>query len=333
MIPKVDLHCHIEGTTSPELLRELALRNKVTLAADIFTDDGDYAWKDFLSFLRTYDAATEAIRTPADYHDVIYAHLARGAAEGMIYAEVFVSPDHAAESGLPYPEMLTGLEAGIADAERDFDLTARLIAIAVRHLGAERAEAVAETAAGYRHRLVTGFGMAGDEAYGEPADFARAFAIAHEAGLACTAHAGEVLGPESVRETLDHLPVRRLGHGVRSIEDREVLARVVGEGIALEVCPGSNLALGLFAGPAAHPLPALVAANCRVALGADDPPFFATSIGHEYALAAEMGLDEAARLNITRMALEAAFVEAPTRARLVARLDAFAGAAATEPGR
>jgi adenosine deaminase len=331
MIPKADLHCHIEGTTSPDLLRRLAARNGVTLSPKVFTPGGDYAWADFLSFLATYDAATQAIRTPQDYRDVMYEHLARGAAEGMIYAEVFASPDHADESGLGYTDMLAGLASGIADAERDFGLTARVITIAVRHLGPERAEWAAGLAAKHPHPLVTGFGMAGDEAFGRVADYERAFAIAADAGLACTVHAGEVVGPQSVRDALDLLPVVRLGHGVRSIEDPELVARISAEGIALEVCPGSNLALSLYAGPADHPLPRLLAAGCRVALGADDPPFFATSIGREYALAAEMGIGPDAQIAITRTAVEVAFVDPATRADLRARLDGLAGATGSGP--
>src|SRR5690606_30527371 len=145
--------------------------------------------------------------------------------------------------------------------------------------GVERAEAVARLAARHRHPLCTGFGMGGDEAGHPPGPFARAFAVARdEAGLGCTVHAGETAGPDSVRAALE-LPVTRIGHGVRAIEDPLLVDTLAERGIVLEVCPTSNVATGVYKDYASHPLRRLMAAGIPVTLNSDDPPYFDTSIG------------------------------------------------------
>ena len=320
-VPKADIHCHLEGTASAGLVRELAAKNGVALDPALFGPDGDYVWRDFPTFLKAYDAAARAICTPEDYARVMFEHLRGTAAEGLIYAEVFASPEHAHTSGMSYADMLEGLAAGITRAETELGVTARIIIVALRHLPAERATWAARLAADHPHPIVTGFGLAGDETQRHMRDFAPAFAIAHAAGLGCTAHAGEVCGPESVRDALDLLPVTRLGHGVRAIDDPELVARIRDQRIVLEVCPGSNLALDLYPSPDAHPLRRLHDAGCRVTLNADDPPFFATSTGAEYDLAHNsMGFSADELTQLTRNAVEAAFVDAETREALLARL-------------
>ena len=322
MIPKAELHAHLEGTASPELVRRLAARNGMDLPDRLFREDGRFAWNGFLDFLRAYDAASSVIRTPLDYRDVTHEYMAGCAAEGAIYAEVMSSPDHAAMAGMSYRDHLDGIVAGIKDARAETGIEGRIIVTCVRHFGVERAVEVARQTVRHPHALVTGFGMGGDEAGFPPAPFAQAFRIAHEeAGLACNVHAGEFGGPDSIRAALT-LPVTRIGHGVRAVEDPALMTELAARGTVLEVCPTSNIATGVFADYAAHPLKALMAAGIRITLNSDDPPFFDTSIGREYDVAAEeFGLDEATLRGFTRTALEAAFVDEATRQSLLARLD------------
>ncbi|UIJ74212.1 adenosine deaminase [Aurantimonas sp. HBX-1] len=313
-----ELHCHIEGAAHPDLVEAHAARHGIDVSAIIH--NGHYVWHDFTSFLAAYDLASSVFRTEADYADLAADHLGRLAAAGTIYAEFFISPDHAREAGLSPEAYVAGLSRGIAQARHDHDIEARMIVVGVRHLGAEAVERAARFAARPGQPLVTGFGLAGDERIGAPADFARAFAIARDAGLGLTAHAGELCGAESVRATLDALKPSRIGHGVRTAEDPDLVRRIVAEGIVLEVCPGSNLALGLYPDAAAHPLKQLVATGARVTLNSDDPPFFRTSLADEYAFAAQAGIDAGTRLGFTRQAVEAAFVDEATRRRLQDRL-------------
>lgn len=309
-IPKAELHCHLEGTARPDLVRRLAKRNGMRLPDELFDDRGGFYWTDFLHFLKAYDLASAVIRTPQDYRDVTYEYLGACAAEGAIYVEVMSSPDHAAANGMSYSAHLEGIIAGIDDAALDFAITGRLIVTCVRHLGPERALEVARQVVEHPHDYVVGFGMGGDEAQFTPADFAPAFHLVHDYGLSCTVHAGEVCGAESVRAALDSLPVSRLGHGVRAIEDPALLEEIVSRGIMLEVCPGSNIATGVYNDYDSHPLPRLLQAGCRVSLNSDDPPYFHTSIGQEYARVADcFALDTATLRRITAMAIDAAFVD------------------------
>jgi len=323
-LPKAELHCHIEGAVAPDLLRRLAARNGIALPADLFGPGGRYAWSDFSSFLDAYDRVSECLRCPADYRDIIYGYLAGCAAEGAIYVEVFSSPDHAAAVGMSYADHLEGLVAGIDTAYADFGIVGRIIVTCVRHLGPQRAVDIVDSMRAEPHPYVVGFGMGGDEMQYNLTDFVPAFRMADRAGFACTVHAGEVAGPDSVRAAIDLLPVSRIGHGVRASEDPRLLDEIVRRGVVLEVCPGSNLALGLYPDFASHPLPRLLAAGCHVTLNSDDPPFFGTSIGREYANAAQhYGLDTAALLKITETALDAAFVDAETRRSLKQRIPGF----------
>jgi adenosine deaminase len=163
--------------------------------------------------------------------------------------------------------------------------------------------------------------MAGDEAGYPPGPFAEPYAIAAAAGLGCSVHAGEWAGAESVRAALE-LPVTRIGHGVRAIEDPALVAELAERGVVLECCPTSNVVLGVFASYEAHPLPALRDAGVKVTLASDDPPYFGASVGGEYAVARErFGWDDAALRAITRTAIEASFAEPELRAALLARLD------------
>ena len=314
VIPKAELHCHLEGSIPPALARELAARNGLGVPPGLIGEHGHYVWKDFLSFLATYDLVCTTLRVARDFGDVIYSYLAGAARQGAVYVEMFCSPERPAALGITYNAWLEALEGGIDRARRDFGIEGRIIIICIRHLGPERALAMARVMVAEPHHYVVGFGMGGDEAQFTPADFAPAYRLAHDKGFGCTVHAGEVLGPESVWAAINDLPVTRIGHGVRSADDPALMAELARRGIVLEVCPGSNIALGLYPNRAAHPLHRLIEAGVRVTLNSDDPPFFHTSLGAEYDQA---GLGEAALRHIARTAVEASFADAATKQRLL----------------
>ncbi|WP_421725124.1 adenosine deaminase [Bauldia sp.] len=320
-VPKAELHCHIEGAAPPALVRRLATHHGIDLDG-LFDDRGGYAWHDFASFLDAYGRVSSVFRDRDDFRALAHAYFTSLAAEGAIYAEVFMAPDVAADHGIAIGDYVGGLDQGIAEAEAETGIVGRMILTGVRHLGPDRVRALAEWAAANPHPRITGFGLAGDETLHHKRHFADTFAIARTAGLGITAHAGELDGPDSVRAALDHLGVKRIGHGVRAIEDPALVQRLADEGIVLELCPGSNVALGLYPDIAGHPFRRLMDAGVRVTINADDPPFFHTSLGQEYAVLAEAhALDDAALTAITRTAIEAAFVDEATRQRLLARLD------------
>jgi len=316
-VPKAELHVHVEGAASPGLVRRIAARNGVRVPEGVIGEHGAFLWRDFLDFLRVYDAATSVIRTGEDYRDIVYEYLVACAAEGAVYVELTASADHATAVGLSDEEHLAALAQGIDDARAETGIEGRIVMSCVRHFGPEKARDVARRTVEASHPYVTGFGMGGDEAGFPPADFAEAFAIAGEAGLGLTVHAGEWAGPESVRGGLA-LGVSRIGHGVRAAEDPELVRELADRGTVLEVCPTSNVVLGLYPSYAEHPLPLLRDAGVPVTLGSDDPPYWDASIGGEYEVAAaQFGLGDEALREITRTALRAAFVEEDLRRRLL----------------
>ncbi|MBX9942874.1 MAG: adenosine deaminase [Reyranella sp.] len=304
MIPKAELHCHLEGSIAPSLAREIATRNGLTLPPGLFGANGHYVLHDFLSFLDAYDRVCMVLRHARDFGDVLYAYLGSAAREGAVYVEMFCSPERPAALDIPYAAWLEALADGIDRAQRDFGIVGRIIVVCIRHRGPDRALALVRDMVAEPHPYVVGFGMGGDEAKFLPRDFAPAYRLAHDKGYGCTVHAGEVLGPESVWASIRDLPVTRIGHGVRSADDPALMAELARRGTVLEVCPGSNIALGLYPDRAAHPLHRLIDAGVAVTLNSDDPPFFHTTLGNEYD---EAGLDDAALRRIARTAIEASF--------------------------
>lgn len=318
-LPKAELHCHVEGATPPALALAQARRYGVDTAA--FIRNGAYVWHDFTSFVAAYDATAALFRSEEDYALLTETYLDEIAAAGAIYSELIVSPDQGEAVGIGADAYIRGLAEGAARAKAKSGVETRFIVVGIRHFGPERVVKAAEYAARRPHPLITGFNLAGEERMHRVADFVRAFDIARDAGLGLTIHAGELSGAFSVRDALDHVRPSRISHGVRAIEDGDLVRRLAGEGVVLEACPGSNVALGVFPDFPSHPLRALADAGVRVTLNSDDPPFFHTSLAREYAVAAtEMGFTEAELLAMTRTAIEAAFVDEPTRANLLARL-------------
>jgi adenosine deaminase len=320
VIPKAELHVHLEGTAPPDLIRRLAERNGMPVPDGVFDGPKRFAYTDFLDFLRTYDLAASVIRTGDDYRDVTYEYLAGCARDGAIYVELTCSPDHAALVGLSDEEHIDGIARGIDDARRDFGIEGRILVSAVRNFGVEQALRVARYAAARPHPYVVGFSMAGDEENFPAGDYAEVFAIAAGAGLGCTVHAGEWAGADSVRAAIE-LPVTRIGHGVRAIEDPALVDELAERGLVLECCPTSNVVLGAFDSYEEHPLPRLRVAGVKVTLGSDDPPYFGASIGGEYEVCSERwGFDDQDLCEITRTALEAAFCDEMLKESLIRRV-------------
>jgi adenosine deaminase len=321
-LPKVELHTHLEGCAPPSFIAGLAREKSVDLSG-IFTETGGYAFRDFWHFLQVYEAATSVLQRPEDFARLTRAVLQDRAEDGVIYMETFLSPDFCGDGDLgAWREYLAAIREAALEAERDFGITLRGIVTCIRHFGPERARPVARCAAETAGDWLVGFGIAGDETAGHPADFTWSFDAAREAGLRLTAHAGEWGGPQSIRDALSALRVERIGHGVRAIEDAALVAQLAETGVVLEVCPGSNVALGVFPSWAAHPVKRLRDAGVRVTLSTDDPPFFHTTLRREYdRLADTFGWEAADFTAMNRDALNAAFCDTATRDRLMPRLE------------
>jgi len=319
--PKVELHLHIEGAAPPSFIRGLA-REKAIDISGIFDARGDYTFRDFGDFLRVYEAATSVLTTPEDYRRLTLAVLEESAAAGVVYSESFLSPDFCGGGDVAaWKEYLHAIREAAAAAEVAFGVTLRGVVTCIRHFGPEQARLVALSAAETAGDWLVGFGIAGDERSGKLADFAWAFDCAREAGLGLTAHAGEWNGPSEVRDALK-LGVSRIGHGVRAIEDLALVDELAEAGTVLEVCPGSNIALGLYPGWRRHPIGKLYDRGVRVTVSTDDPPFFHTTMENEFARLAEaFDWGEGVFATLNRTAMEAAFCDAATRERILERLE------------
>ena len=319
-IPKAELHVHLEGTATPDLVRRIAQRNRLDIPQGVFATPDRFAWRDFLDFLNTYNMVSSVIRSGEDYRDIAYEYLASCAKDGAIYVELTASIDHARLSGMSDEEHFAGIAAGIDDARRDHGIEARILSVAVRNYGVQRAIEIAEATAARPHPYVVGFSLAGDEAGYPPEPFIDAYKVAVEGGLGCTVHAGEWAGAASVRGALE-LPVTRIAHGVRAIEDPGLVRELAARQITLEVCPTSNVVLGVFPSFEEHPFPVLREAGIPLTLGSDDPPYFGASVGGEYAIAREhFGLGDEELVGVTRTAVEASFADAALRGRLLTGL-------------
>ncbi len=315
-LDRIELHLHLEGAAPPDFVRRLADEQHVSLA-ELFDERGNYAFRDFVDFLRVYEGATSVLRTPEHYYRLTAEVLEHQAEQGILYTETFLSPDFCGGGDVEaWRDYLAAIRAAADEAEARHGTILRGIVTAIRHFGPQKARATVRCAAETAGKWIVGFGIGGDEGRGSLSDFAWSFDAAREAQLGLTAHAGEWGGPASVHEALT-LGVSRLGHGVRAIEDRGLVDHLAERGITLEVCPGSNVALGLYPDWPDHPVQRLRAAGVQVTISTDDPPFFATDMSHEYArLQAAFDWTDEDFAAINRTAADAAFCDAATRRRL-----------------
>jgi adenosine deaminase len=321
-LPKIELHLHLEGAAPPAFIKSLAREKNLDLGG-LFAEDGSYKFADFWEFLKVYEAATTTLKTPMDFHRLTLAVLEESAKSGVIYTEIFLSPDFCGNRDLgAWREYLHAIKEAAEIAERTMGISMRGIVTAIRHFGPEKARETARCAAETAGGFITGFGLAGDEKIGKPKDYRYAFDMAREAGLRLTAHAGEWGGPESVRDAIRDLGVERIGHGVRAIEDLALVDEIAEKGVVLECCPGSNVALGLYPGYRQHPIGELFRREVKVTVSTDDPPFFHTTMAREYdRLHEAFDWDDGVFQKIARTSLDAAFCDADTKASLLKMLE------------
>ena len=321
-MPKVELHTHLEGCAPPAFIKQLAHEKKMDLSG-IFSANGGYAFRDFDHFLKVYEAACTTLQSPEDFRRLTMAVLEETAAHGVVYMETFVSPDFCGGGDLTaWKEYLAAMEDAASEAEQEFGITLRGIVTGIRHFGPEACKPAAKCAAETFGDFITGYGMAGGEMVGRPADYAYSFDMAREAGMPLTCHAGEWGGAAMVAETLRDLRVSRIGHGIGAIDDPALVERIAEDGIVLEVCPGSNVVLKAVDGWARHPIAKLREAGVNVTISTDDPPFFHTTMTAEFEMLHRTfgwGEDDFKALNAA--ALAAAFCDQDTKARVAKRLE------------
>jgi adenosine deaminase len=333
-LPKAHLHLHFTGSMRHATLLELAERDRIVLPDSLVAD-----WppklsaadeKGWFRFQRLYDVARSVLRTPEDVHRLVREAAEDDVADGGRWLEIQVDPSgYAARFGgiTAFTDLVLDC---VDDARRSTGLGIAVVIAANRTRHPLDARTLARLATQYADRGVVGFGLSNDERRGRTEEFARAFEIAGRAGLRLVPHGGELRGADHVRSCLDSLQAHRLGHGVRSVEDPEVLDRVVQAGVALEVCPVSNVALGVYSDLTSVPLPQLLEAGATVALGADDPLLFGSRLAGQYAtMRAAHDLDDTQLARLAAMSFEASCAPDDVRTDAQRRIDAWLAEPAT----
>ncbi len=329
LLPKAHLHLHFTGSMRPATLVALADKHGLRLPEAL-----TLSWPPTLSatdergwfrFQRLYDTARACVRDEADMRRVVHEAALDDAAEGSRWLEIQVDPTSYAPfvGGItPALEIILD-EARSVSAEAGIGVAVVVAANRIRHpLDARILARLAALHAGDGSGQVVGFGLSNDERRGTTAEFGPAFDIARRAGLACVPHGGELLGARAVWETLTALGPDRLGHGIRSAEDPRVLDEVVRRGVTLEVCPGSNIALGVYGGAGDVPLRQLMEAGAQIALGADDPLLFGSRLTAQYETAREVhGLSDVELAELARGSVRGSRAPVPARSQMLADID------------
>ena len=320
-IPKAEIHIHLEATITPDLCRKFAQKNSVNLPNDIFGNKYAYEWTDFYDFIKKYDLVTSVIHTPEDYRELTYAYLKECASSNVLYVEAMISSTHAKLKGMTYDSFLQGVYEASQQAEKDFGIVSRFIMNGIRHLGPDSVQSTAEEVLKNPHPYLVGFGLAGDELHFPPMLFTKTFNMLKEANFPITVHAGEWDGPENIRKAINLLHPTRLGHGVRSIEDSDLIKEIIEKDIVLETCPTSNIATKIYENYDAHPVKKLFESGVKITVNSDDPPFFNASISGEYDVMFNLGLSKKELISLTHNAIKYSFCDEFTKEKLLAKLD------------
>jgi adenosine deaminase len=327
-LPKAHLHLHFTGSMRHATLLELAARDGIVLPDQLVEE-----WPPTLSaadekgwfrFQRLYDVARSVLRTEEDVRRLVREAAEDDVRDGGRWLEIQVDPSGYGARFGGITEFTDLVLDAVREASAATGLGMAVVIAANRTRHPLDARTLARLAGQYAGRGVVGFGLSNDERRGSTADFASAFRIADRAGLLLAPHGGELRGPEHIRVCLDSLGADRLGHGVRAAEDPALLDRIVEAGVALEVCPVSNVALGVYSDLTSVPLPTLLAAGATVALGADDPLLFGSQLAGQYAtMRAAHELDDAQLAELARMSVRASRAPDDVRATTLADIDSW----------
>ncbi|MEU1115430.1 MULTISPECIES: adenosine deaminase [unclassified Streptomyces] len=328
-IPKAELHLHIEGTLEPELAFALAARNGVELPyADTEELRTAYLFDDLQSFLNLYYRLMAVLRTEADFEELADAYLARAAAQGVRHAEIFFDPQAHTARGVPIATVIEGLARALDRSEERHGVSTRLIMCFLRDQSADSALETLTAAEPHLHRII-GIGLDSAEVGHPPAKFKEVYAAAAARGLRLVAHAGEEGPPAYITEALDVLRVERIDHGLRCMEDPDLVERLVRDRVPLTLCPLSNVRLRTIDVLADHPLPKMLDAGLMCTVNSDDPAYFGGYAEDNFhAVREALGLDRERLRTLARNSFEAAFLDRDAadealRARYLAEVEAY----------
>jgi len=323
-LPKAELHIHIEGSFEPELLFAIAERNGIAIPyASVDDLRQAYAFNDLQDFLDIYYQGMAVLRQEVDFYELTRAYLARAKDDRVRHVELFFDPQAHTARGVPFETVIAGITRAMDEAAASDDLSSGLILCILRHLDEEDGLATLRQALAFKDRII-GVGLDSSERGHPPGKFARLFEKARAEGFRLVAHAGEEGPPSYVQEALDVLQIERIDHGNRAMEDPALVERIVAEGLALTVCPLSNLRLGGVPSLDRHPLREMARRGLKVTVNSDDPAYFGGYVNDNFvAVAHALSLTEQDLTAFARTSFEAAFISQDRRRRLIDELDSY----------
>ncbi len=325
-LPKAELHLHIEGTLEPELMFKLAERNNIKLPFEsVAAVKKAYNFHNLQSFLDIYYQGTQVLQQEQDFYDLTWAYLQKAASQNVRHAEIFFDPQSHTERGISFDIIHGGIYRALQDARSEFGLSSQLILCFLRHLSAEQAMATLSEALPYKDTIVA-VGLDSSELGNPPAKFKVVFERARAENFLTVAHAGEEGPPEYIWEALKLLHVSRIDHGVRSIEDSDLLDYLIERQIPLTVCPLSNVKLKVFDSMKQHNLKQLLNLGLCVTVNSDDPSYFGGYIAENYqAVADALKLSQAEIYQLAKNSFQASFIAQEAQDALIVELDSFVG--------
>lgn len=308
-LPKAELHLHLEGTLEPEMMMQMAIRNKVAINySSIDAIREAYIFKDLQSFLDILYAGCSVLITEQDFYDLTMAYLERAKSQGVYHVEVFFDPQTHTHRGIAFETVITGIHKALSDGEAKFGITSFLILSFLRHLSQQDANQVLQDALPFLE-WISAVGLDSSEIGNPPSKFEQVFAKARSKGLKVVAHAGEEGPPDYIWQALDILCAKRIDHGVRALEDDKLIARLVHDKIALTVCPISNVKLKVFPSVAESNLVQLLDRGIRVTINSDDPAYFGGYISDNLlAVAQELNLERHKIIQLVRNSFLGSFL-------------------------
>jgi adenine deaminase len=321
-LPKAELHLHIEGSLEPEMMFAKARKHGIALAhASVESLRAAYAFNNLQEFLDLYYAGADVLRDESDFYDLTWAYLRRAKTDNVVHVEIFFDPQTHTMRGIALDGVINGIVDALREGEKKLGITWRLIPNFLRHLSEADAFVTLEQLAPFMQHM-HGFGLDSSEVGHPPSKFERVFANVRAMGLPVVAHAGEEGPPSYVYEALDLLKVTRIDHGIRAIEDAALTERIAREGIALTVCPLSNVRLCAVKSIDAHPLKRLLDAGCTVTINSDDPAYFGGYVGENYrAIAKALFLSADELRRIATMSIEASWLSRAEKAKHITQIE------------
>ncbi len=322
-MPKAELHIHIEGSLEPDLMFRIARRNRIRLP---YAGEEDiraaYQFSNLQSFLDIYYQGAAVLQTEQDFYDLTWAYLERCRFQNIIHTEIFFDPQTHTDRGIEFETVIAGIRRAMHQGRQALNISSFLILCFLRHLGPVAAMKTLDQALFYKKEII-GVGLDSSELGFPPDPFQRVFEKADKEGLLAVAHAGEEGPPEYIRQALDGLKARRIDHGVRCVEDPDLVARLIRDQIPLTVCPLSNVKLRVFDHMGSHNILDLLAKGVKVTVNSDDPAYFGGYLNENFiALHDALGMDKQQAIQLAENSFEASFMTSDEKKRTLEKLSA-----------